>query len=62
MVLPNDTNTVEQPEWEKLIDWLDIVAAIACSKAFPMRNRLVRLPSADNISFKQPIARGEVVT
>lgn len=39
--------------------WLDVVAAIAAQKH---SNRIVVTASADNISFKQPIALGNVVT
>jgi acyl-CoA hydrolase len=59
MVLPNDTNTLNNLMGGKLMHWLDIVAAIAAQKH---SNRIVVTASADNISFKQPIALGNVVT
>lgn len=39
--------------------WMDVVAAIAAQKH---SNRIVVTASADSISFKQPIALGNVVT
>lgn len=39
--------------------WLDVVAAIAAQKH---SNRIVVTASADSISFKEPIALGNVVT
>lgn len=59
MVLPNDTNTLNNLMGGKLMHWLDVVAAIAAQKH---SNRIVVTASADNISFKQPIALGNVVT
>jgi acyl-CoA hydrolase len=59
MVLPNDTNTLNNLMGGKLMHWLDIVAAIAAQKH---SNRIVVTASADNISFKEPIALGNVVT
>jgi acyl-CoA hydrolase len=59
MVLPNDTNTLNNLMGGKLMHWLDIVAAIAAQKH---SNRIVVTASADNISFRQPIALGNVVT
>ncbi|WP_075352418.1 acyl-CoA thioesterase [Algoriphagus marinus] len=59
MVLPNDTNTLNNLMGGKLMHWLDVVAAIAAQKH---SNRIVVTASADSISFKQPIALGNVVT
>lgn len=59
MVLPNDTNTLNNLMGGKLMHWLDVVAAIAAQKH---SNRIVVTASADNISFKEPIALGNVVT
>jgi acyl-CoA hydrolase len=59
MVLPNDTNTLNNLMGGKLMHWLDIAAAIAAQKH---SNRIVVTASADNISFKQPIALGNVLT
>jgi acyl-CoA hydrolase len=59
MVLPNDTNTLNHLMGGRLMHWMDIVAAIAAQKH---SNRLVVTASADNISFKEPINLGNVVT
>ncbi len=59
MVLPNDTNTLNNLMGGRLMHWMDVVAAIAAQKH---SNRIVVTASADNISFKNPIALGNVVT
>lgn len=59
MVLPNDTNTLNNLMGGRLMHWMDIVAAIAAQKHC---NRIVVTASADNISFKEPIILGNVVT
>jgi acyl-CoA hydrolase len=59
MVLPNDTNTLNNLMGGRLMHWMDIVAAIAAQKHC---NRIVVTASVDNISFKQPINLGNVVT
>ncbi len=59
MVLPNDTNTLNNLMGGKLMHWMDIVAAIAAQKH---SNRIVVTAAADSISFKHPIALGNVVT
>lgn len=59
MVLPNDTNTLNNLMGGKLMHWMDVVAAIAAQKH---SNSIVVTASADNISFKEPIALGNVVT
>ena len=59
MVLPNDTNTLNNLMGGRLMHWMDIVAAMAAQKHC---NRIVVTASADNISFKEPINLGNVVT
>ncbi len=59
MVLPNDTNTLNNLMGGKLMHWMDVVAAIAAQRH---SNRMVVTASADSISFKYPIALGNVVT
>lgn len=59
MVLPNDTNSLNNLMGGRLIHWMDISAAIAAQKH---SNRIVVTASADSISFKQPINLGNVVT
>lgn len=59
LVLPNDTNTLNKLMGGRLMHWMDIVSAISAQKH---SNRIVVTASADNISFKQPIELGDVVT
>ena len=59
MVLPNDTNSLNNLMGGRLMHWMDISAAIAAQKH---SNRIVVTASADSISFKQPINLGNVVT
>jgi acyl-CoA hydrolase len=59
LVLPNDTNTLNNLMGGRLMHWMDIVSAISAQKH---SNRLVVTASVDNISFKQPIRLGNVVT
>lgn len=58
MVLPNDTNNLDNLRGGKLMHWIDIIAAIAAQKA---SNRTVVTASVDNIKFDHPIKRGEIV-
>ncbi|WP_154857053.1 acyl-CoA thioesterase [Cyclobacterium xiamenense] len=59
MVLPNDTNTLNNLMGGKLMHWMDVVAAISAQRH---SNSIVVTASVDNISFKNPIAQGNVVT
>ncbi len=59
LVLPNDTNTLNNLMGGRLMHWMDIVSAIAAQKH---ANRIVVTASVDNISFKNPIQLGNVVT
>jgi acyl-CoA hydrolase len=59
LVLPNDTNTLNNLMGGRLMHWMDIVSAIAGQKH---SNRTVVTASVDNISFKHPIRLGNVVT
>lgn len=59
LVLPNDTNTLNNLMGGRLMHWMDIVSAIAAQKH---SNRIVVTASVDNISFKHPIRLGDVVT
>lgn len=58
LVLPNDTNTFGNLMGGRLMYWMDIAAAIACSKHC---NAPVVTASVDNISFTSPIRLGNVV-
>jgi acyl-CoA hydrolase len=59
LVLPNDTNTLNNLMGGRLMHWMDIVSASAAQKH---SNRIVVTASVDNISFKHPIRLGNVVT
>jgi acyl-CoA hydrolase len=59
LVLPNDTNTLNNLMGGKLMHWMDIVSAISAQKH---SNRIVVTASVDNVSFEKPILLGNVVT
>ncbi len=59
LVLPNDTNTLNNLMGGRLMHWMDIVSAIAGQKHC---NSIVVTASVDNISFRNPIQLGNVVT
>lgn len=59
LVLPNDTNTLNNLMGGRLMHWMDIAAAISAQKH---SNRIVVTASVDNISFTKPINFGNVVT
>jgi acyl-CoA hydrolase len=59
LVLPNDTNTLNNLMGGRLMHWMDIVSAIAGQKHC---NSIVVTASVDNISFRSPIRLGDVVT
>jgi len=59
LVLPNDTNTMNNLMGGRLLHWMDIAAAISAQKHC---NRLVVTVSVDNVSFKHSIKLGDVIT
>jgi acyl-CoA hydrolase len=59
LILPNDTNGLNNLMGGRLMYWMDIVSAIAAQKH---SNRLVVTASVDNISFSEPIGLGNVLT
>lgn len=59
LVLPNDTNTLNNLMGGRLMHLMDIVSAIAAQKH---SNAIVVTASVDNVSFGAPIALGNVVT
>ncbi len=59
MVLPNDTNTLNNLMGGRLLHWMDICGAISAQKH---ANSTVVTASVDNVSFAQPIRLGHVVT
>ncbi len=59
LVLPNDTNTLNNLMGGRLLHWMDICAAIAAQKH---SNKIVVTASVDSVSFKEAIRLGDVVT
>lgn len=59
LVLPNDTNTLNNLMGGRLLHWMDIAAAISAQKHC---NRIVVTASVDNVSFKHAIKLGDVIT
>lgn len=59
LVLPNDTNTLNNLMGGHMMHLMDIAAAIAAQKH---SNRIVVTASVDNVSFRDPIRLGNVVT
>lgn len=59
LVLPNDTNTLNNLMGGRLLHWMDIAAAISAQKH---SNRIVVTASVDNVSFRHPIKLGDVIS
>jgi acyl-CoA hydrolase len=59
LVLPNDTNTLNNLMGGRLLHWMDIVAAIAAQKH---AGKIVVTASVDNVSFGKSIKLGDVVS
>lgn len=59
MVLPNDTNTLQNLMGGRMLHWIDVCGAISAQKH---SNRIVVTASVDNVSFQNPIKLGEIVT
>ena len=59
IVLPNDTNALGNLMGGILLKWMDIAAGIASSRH---SNAITVTVSVDNVSFKEPIRLGEVVS
>ena len=59
MVLPNDTNTLNNLMGGRLLHWMDICAAISAQKH---SNRIVVTASVDNVSFTEPIRLCNIIT
>lgn len=59
LVLPNDTNTLNNLMGGRLLHWMDIASAIAAQKHC---NRTVVTASVDSVSFNEAISLGDVVT
>lgn len=59
LVLPNDTNTLNNLMGGRMMHWMDIVSAISAQRH---SNRIVVTASVDNVSFSDSIRLGNVVT
>jgi|TARA_B110000046_G_scaffold177993_1_gene205425 acyl-CoA hydrolase len=59
LILPNDTNNLNNLFGGRLMHWMDIAAAVAAQRHC---NNVVVTASVDNISFSQPIDIGNVIT
>lgn len=59
LVLPNDTNTLNNLMGGRLLHWMDIAAAISAQKHC---HTTVVTASVDNVSFKHPIKLGAIVS
>ena len=59
IVLPNDTNNLDNLMGGRLMNCMDIIAAVAAQRH---SNRTSVTASVNNVSFNNPIPRGSVVT
>ena len=59
LVLPNDTNQLGNLLGGRLMEWMDIAAAISAQRH---SNRVCVTAAVDELVFHQPIRLGEVVT
>jgi acyl-CoA hydrolase len=59
LVLPNDTNTLNNLMGGRMLHLMDIVSAISAQRH---SNSVVVTASVDNVSFKEPIKLGNVIT
>src|SRR5690606_39741378 len=59
VVLPNDTNALNNLRGGKILHWMDIASAIAAGRH---AEAVVVTASVDNVSFENPIRVGDVVT
>jgi acyl-CoA hydrolase len=59
IVLPNDTNNLDNLMGGRLLYWMDITASITAQRHC---NRTSVTASVNNVSFDQPIPRGSIVT
>lgn len=59
LVLPNDTNSLNNLMGGRLLHWMDIAAAISAQKHC---NRIAVTASVDNVSFRHPVKLGDVIS
>ncbi|NRA12104.1 MAG: acyl-CoA thioesterase [Crocinitomicaceae bacterium] len=59
VVLPNDTNTLGNLFGGELLAWMDVISSVAAHRHC---KRVVVTAAVNNVSFKQPIQQGSIVT
>ena len=59
IVLPNDTNNLNNLMGGRLLHWMDIAAAITAHRHC---NRTCVTAAVNNVSFEHPIPKGSIVT
>jgi len=59
IVLPNDTNNLNNLMGGRLLHWMDIATAISAHRHC---KRIVVTASVNNVAFKNPIPQGSIVT
>lgn len=59
IILPNDTNTLENLKGGQLLHWMDIAGAIATHRHC---GRVVVTAAVNNVAFENPIRLGDIVT
>ena len=59
LVLPNDTNPLNNLMGGRLLHWMDIATAIAAQRHC---KRIVVTASVNNVAFEKPIPMGSIVT
>lgn len=59
IVLPNDTNTLGNLMGGKLLQWMDVIAAISAHR---LCKRVCVTASVNNVTFPKPIKLGDIVT
>ena len=59
LVLPNDTNPLNNLMGGRLLHWMDIATAISAQRHC---KRIVVTASVNNVAFEQPIPMGSIVT
>ena len=58
IVLPNDTNNLNNLMGGRLLHWMDIAAAIAANRHC---RQVVVTAAVNNVSFQKPIKLGDIV-
>lgn len=59
VVLPNDTNTLGKLFGGQLLAWMDVISSVAAHRHC---KRVVVTAAVNNVSFRQPIPEGSIVT